>query len=88
MRVVPMASKSKWIDRRCCDWDTFLCGVMKAAQRLKFPLILVNRCEARHYWRRHSCTGAEIVQMQRNRELNDAAYIYCTPKGQSRHDDD
>lgn len=82
-----MASKSTWIDRRRCDWDTFLCGVMKAAQRLKFPLILVNRCEARHYWRHHSCTVAEVVQMQRNRELNDAAYIYSSLKGPRRHDE-
>jgi len=83
-----VTSKSKWVDRRCCDWDTFLCSVMNAAQRLKFPLILVNWCEARHTWRHHSCTGAEAVRMQRNRELNDAAYLYITPKRHGRHADD
>jgi len=76
-----MARKKPWIDRRCCDWDTFLCGLMAAAQRLKFPLILVNRCEARHYWRRYACTGAEVIKMQRAREINAGLYLWC---GRSR----
>lgn len=66
--------KSPWIDRRCCDWDTFLTGLMGAAHRLNFPLLLVNRCEARRYWRRYGCTGAEVIKMQRAREMNQALY--------------
>lgn len=72
-----MASKKRkapWIDRRCCDWDTFLSSLMVAAQRQQFPLLLVNWCEARRYWRQHSCTGAEVIQMQRTREMNEALY--------------
>lgn len=74
-----MARKKPWIDRRCCDWDTFLSGVMGAAHRLQFPLILVNWCEARSHWRRYSCTGADVVKMQRAREINSATYLYSTP---------
>ncbi|UZS74302.1 hypothetical protein OQB66_08340 [Pseudomonas syringae] len=74
-----MVRKKAWIDRRCCDWDTFLCGVMDAAHRLNFPLILVNWCEARSHWRRYSCTGAEVVKMQRSREINSAIYLYSAP---------
>lgn len=48
---------------------------MVAAQRLNFPLILVNRCEARRYWRLYSCTGYEALLVQRNREMNDALYL-------------
>ncbi|HCF7071156.1 TPA: hypothetical protein NIJ37_003515 [Pseudomonas aeruginosa] len=66
--------KAPWIDRRCCDWDTFLSSLMAAAQRQLFPLLLVNWCEARRYWRQHSCTGAEVIQMQRAREVNEALY--------------
>ena len=66
--------KAPWVDRRCCDWDTFLISLMAAAQHLKFPLLLVNRCEARRFWRRHGCTGAEVIIMQRARELDDALY--------------
>jgi hypothetical protein len=66
--------KTPWIDRRCCDWDTFLTSLMAAAERKGFPLLLVNWCEARSAWRRHSCTGAEVIHMQRARELNDALY--------------
>jgi hypothetical protein len=66
--------KAPWIDRRCCDWDTFLTGLMGAAHRLSYPLILVNWCEARRYWRRYSCTGTEVIKMQRGREMNDALY--------------
>ena len=64
-----------WIDRKCCDWDSFLSSLMAAAQRMNFPLLLVDRCEARRYWRRHSCTGAEVIKMQRARELDAALYI-------------
>lgn len=74
-----MAKKRKWVDRRCCDWDTFLTSLMAAAQRYRFPLILVNWCEARSYWRRHSCTGAEVIQMQRVREVSDGQYMLSTP---------
>lgn len=70
-----MARASKWVDLRCCDWDTFLSSLMVAAQRLNFPLILVNRPEARSYWRRYSCTGYEALLVQRNREMNDALYL-------------
>lgn len=83
-----MAGKKKWIDRKCCDWDTFLCSVMAAAEQLKFPLILINACEARHYWRHYGSTGAEVVVMQRNRELDDATYVYSTPKRRRRLDED
>lgn len=65
-----MTRKQPWIDRRCCDWDTFLTSLMAAAHRRQFPLILVNWCEARRDWRRHGCTGGEVIQMQRDRELN------------------
>lgn len=51
---------------------------MAAAQRSRFPLILVNWYEARSYWRRNSCTGAEVIQMQRTREANDGQYILTT----------
>lgn len=44
--------KAPWIDRRCCDWDTFLSSLMAAAQRRRFPLLLVNWCEARRYCQR------------------------------------
>lgn len=47
---------------------------MAAAQRLNFPLLLVNRCEARRYWRRYGCTGAEVIHMQRARELKEVIY--------------
>jgi len=47
---------------------------MGAAQRLEFPLILVNWCEARSHWRRYSCTGADVIKMQRAREMNEALY--------------
>jgi hypothetical protein len=67
---------SSWIDRRCCNFDTFLCDVMRACERLKFPLILVDWCEARRYWRRYGCTGAEVVKMQRAKEINDGIYLY------------
>lgn len=70
-----MARASKWVDLRCCDWEVFLSSLMVAAQRLNFPLILVNRCEARSYWRRYSCTGYEALLVQRNREMNDALYL-------------
>lgn len=63
-----------WVDRRCCDWDTFFTSLLHAAEKLKFPLLLVNRCEARRCWRKYSCTGAEVIRMQRNREMNDALY--------------
>lgn len=66
--------KAPWIDRRCCDWDTFLTGLMGAAYRLGFPLILVNWSEARHYWRRYSCTGFEVIKIQRGREMDAALY--------------
>lgn len=66
--------KAQWIDRRCCDWDTFLCSLMAAAERQQFPLLLVNWCEARRFWRQYSCTGAEVIRMQRAREMNDALY--------------
>lgn len=66
--------KSPWIDRRCCDWDTFLTGLMGAAHRLQFPLLLVNWSEARRYWRRYSSTGAEVLKMQRAREMHAALY--------------
>lgn len=69
-----MTRKKLWVDRRCCDWDTFLTGLMAAAHRSGFPLLLVDRCEARRYWRQHSCTGAEVIRMQRAREMNDALY--------------
>lgn len=75
-----MARDKAWIDRRCCDWDTFLCSVMAAAERLKFPLLLINRCEARSHWRRYGCTGAEVVRMQRAREINSAIYLYSSPR--------
>jgi hypothetical protein len=52
---------------------------MGAAHRLKFPLILVNWCEARSHWRRYSCTGADVVKMQRAREINAAIYLYSSP---------
>lgn len=69
-----MPLKNQWVDRRCCDWDTFLDGLMAAAHRMGFPLLLVDRCEARRYWRRHSCTGAEVIRMQRAREMDAALY--------------
>lgn len=25
--------KAPWVDRRGCDWDTFLCSLMAAAER-------------------------------------------------------
>lgn len=71
---------SKWVDRKCCDWDTFLTDVMGACERLKFPLVLIDRCAARRAWRRHSCTGAEVVKMQRLREIAQAEYLYFTPR--------
>jgi len=74
-----VARNRKWVDRRCCDWDTFLTSLMAAAQRYRFPLILVNWCEARSCWRRYSCTGAEVIQMQRAREVNDGQYMLSTP---------
>lgn len=74
-----MAREQKWVDRRCCDWDTFLTSLMAAAQRSRFPLLLVNWYEARSYWRRNSCTGAEVIQMQRTRDANDGQYILTTP---------
>lgn len=74
--------REPWIDRRCCDWDTFLNSLMNAAQRMKFPLLLVDRCEARRFWRHHSCTGAEVIRMQRAREINAALYNgYGEPPG-------
>lgn len=74
--------KKPWIDRRCCDWDTFLTSLIAAAQRRGFPLLLVNWCEARRYWRKHACTGAEVIQMQYSRELNEALYNgYGEPPG-------
>lgn len=76
-----MSRKNPWIDRRCCDWDTFLCGLMRACERLQFPIILVDWCEARRYWRRHGCTGFEVIKMQRTREMNAALYLWC---GRSR----
>lgn len=82
--------KAPWVDRRCCDWDTFLTGLMGAAHRLEFPLILVNWCEARSHWRRYSCTGAEVIRMQRGREINEALYNgYGEPpqSGGSKGDD-
>ena len=57
---------------------------MNAAERTRFPLILVNRCEARRYWRRYSCTGAEVIQMQRIREVNEAQYLLATPPRRRR----
>jgi hypothetical protein len=69
-----MVRKKRWIDRRCCDWDTFLDSLLASARRLNFPLLLINRCEARHFWRRYGCTGHEVVLMQRGRELQDAGY--------------
>ncbi len=68
--------RATWIDRRCCDWDAFLSSLMAAAQRRRFPLLLllVNWCEARRYWRQHSCTGAEVIHMQYAREVNEALY--------------
>lgn len=74
--------KKPWVDRRCCDWNTFLTGLMGAAQRLQFPMLLVNWCEARRYWRRYSCTGMEVIKMQRAREMNEALYNgYGEPPG-------
>lgn len=66
--------RKRWVDKRCCDWDTFLDSLLASAQRLKFPIILINRCEARHAWRSYSCTGHEVVLTQRARELQDALY--------------
>lgn len=63
-----------WVDRRCCDWDTFLDSLLAAARRTGFPILLVDRCEARRYWRRHSCTGAEVIRMQHAREADAALY--------------
>ena len=54
--------------RKCCDWDTFLWGFLDAARRRRFPLILVNRCEARKLWRHWACTGAEALTMIANQE--------------------
>lgn len=69
-----MARKKQWVDKKCCDWDTFLDSLLASARRLNFPLLLINRCEARHYWRRYSCTGHEVVLMQRSREMQEALY--------------
>ena len=66
--------KEIWIDRRCCDWDMFLFELIGTAYQMKFPLLLVNWREARRYWRRYSCTGAEVIKIQRAREINEALY--------------
>lgn len=77
-----MARKKRWVDRRCCDWETFLTGLMGSARRLNFPLLLINWCEARHCWRHYACTGHEVVLMQRGREMQDALYNgYGEPPG-------
>jgi len=84
-----MARKKRWVDRRCCDWDTFLCSVMASAARLKFPVLLINRCEARRYWRHYGCTGHEVVLMQHCREVNAALYNgYGEPPGRGKRPDD
>lgn len=70
--------KEKWVDRRCCDWDTFLTSLMRACEKLKFPLILINWRMARRDWRRYGMTGAEVVKMQRNAELPNAEYLYLS----------
>lgn len=84
--MASMNPKAPWIDRRCCDWDTFLCSLMAAAERQRFPLLLVNWCEARRFWREFSCTGAEVINMQRAREMNDALYNgYGEPPANGRN---
>jgi len=79
-RRIAMARNKAWIGLRCCDWGMFLCSVMAAAERLKFPILLINRCEARSHWRRYGCTRAEVVRMQRSREINSAIYLYSSPR--------
>jgi hypothetical protein len=72
-----MARKSQkelWIDRRCCDWDMFLFELIGTAYQIKFPLLLVNWCQARRYWRRYSYTGAEVIKIQCAREISKAMY--------------
>ncbi|VVP60584.1 hypothetical protein [Pseudomonas fluorescens] len=76
--------KEMWIDRRCCDWDMFLFELIGTAYQMKFPLLLVNWCQARRYWRRYSCTGAEVIKIQRAREINETLYNgYGEPPSQS-----
>jgi hypothetical protein len=71
---VEMTQNKRWPDRRCCDWEVFLSGLMRSAERLNFPLLLINWCEARRWWRQYACTGHEVVLMQRGREMQDALY--------------
>jgi hypothetical protein len=66
--------KELWIDRRCCDWDMFLFELIGTAYQMKFPLLLVDWCQARRYWRRYSCTGADVIKIQRAREINETMY--------------
>lgn len=69
-----MSLKSKWVDNRCCDWDTFLAGFMEAAERAKVPLLIIDRCEARRLWRRHSCTGSEALYHLKAELLSEIYY--------------
>lgn len=85
----PKKRKSPWIDLRCCDWDTFLTGLMGAAHRLQFPLLLVNWCDARRHWRRYSATGAEVIKAQRAIEVNAGSYCgYGEPPDKGDHPGD
>lgn len=52
--------------RGCCTFSTFMGSFIEAARREKFPLILVNRLEARQHWRQ-GLTGAEALLMQWHR---------------------
>lgn len=79
--------KKRWIDRRCCDWDTFLNSFTKAAEIKRFPLLMVDRMQARSDWRRYGMTGHEALIMQYNRALEEL-YDFGSEPPKGRRDDD
>ena len=54
----------------CCSWDTFLDGFLKSASQKGLPLLIVDRCKARRFWR-EGLTGAEAVHMIRSELLKE-----------------
>lgn len=60
--------------RGCCTFSTFMGSFIEAARREKFPLILVNRLEARQHWRQ-GLTGAEALLMQKVKNQMEGEYL-------------
>jgi len=55
--------------RGCCNFDTFLNSLCSAARKTKFPLLLVDRLQARKHWRK-GMTGYEALITQRNQQMS------------------